>query len=169
MKKILKSPVLLFLLLLTVSGYSQEKITLSGHIRDAGSGEELIGANIYVDQIGAGASTNVYGFYSLSMEPNTYRMVVSYLGYETQTLELNLTESKTLDIEMQPEGVMVAEIVVTAKEEDQNVKNIEMSVEKLTAVQIKKIPQVMGEADLIRSIQLLPGVSTVGEGAPASM
>ncbi len=165
MKKILKSPVLLFLLLLTVSGYSQEKITLSGHIRDAGSGEELIGANIYVDQIGAGASTNVYGFYSLSFEPNTYQLVVSYLGYETQTLELTLTESKTMDIEMQPEGVMVAEIVVTAKEEDQNVKNIEMSVEKLTAVQIKKIPQVMGEADLIRSIQLLPGVSTVGEGA----
>ncbi|GJM35192.1 MAG: collagen-binding protein [Saprospiraceae bacterium] len=165
MKNFLKLPVLLFLLLSAATGFSQEKFTLSGHIRDATNGEELIGANIYVEELGTGSSTNVYGFYSLSLDPENYKIVISYLGYQSLTKEISLSESQVFDIELQPEGVMVVEVVVTAKEEDKNVKNVEMSVENLSAVQIKKIPQVMGEADLIRSIQLLPGVSTVGEGA----
>lgn len=157
-------PPLLFLLISSTI-YSQDKVTLSGHIRDALNGEELIGANIFVEELGTGASTNAYGFYSLSLSPKIYKISFSYMGYEYQTAEIALTESKVLDIELNPEGVQIAEVIVTAKEEDQNVRNIEMSVEKLSAAQIKKIPQVMGEADLIRSIQLLPGVSTVGEGA----
>ncbi|MEZ4952746.1 MAG: TonB-dependent receptor [Saprospiraceae bacterium] len=165
MKNILKLPALLFLFLLATSGFSQEKFTLSGHIRDATNGEELIGANIYVEGLGIGTSTNVYGFYSLSLEPNDYKVSFSYLGYQSQTIDVSLNGSQTLDMELDLEGLLAAEIVVTAEAEDQNVKNIEMSVEKLSAVQIKQIPQVMGEADLIRSIQLLPGVSTVGEGA----
>ena len=165
MFQFLKTSVLLMLLLTTVNGFSQDKVTLSGHIRDATNGEELIGANIYVADLKSGISTNVYGFYSLSLDPKTYTISISYLGYQQQLLEVALTNSQTLDIELQPEGILVDEVVVTAKQEDQNVTNIEMSVENLTALQIKQIPQVMGEADLIRSIQLLPGVSTVGEGA----
>ncbi len=165
MTKFLKLPALLFLLLNAASVYSQEKFTLSGHIRDATNGEELIGANIYVEELGTGTSTNVYGFYSLSLDPKNYRIGLSYLGYEPMAMDISLTKNQVLDFELEPEGLLMTEVVVTAKEEDQNVKNIEMSVEKLSALQIKQIPQVMGEADLIRSIQLLPGVSTVGEGA----
>ena len=165
MKNFLKLPALIFLLLPALSAFSQEKVTLSGHIRDATNGEELIGANIFVEDLGTGTSTNVYGFYSLSLEPDNYKIGVSYLGYQTKNLEIALTASQTLDIELELEGLITTEIVVTAEEEDQNVKSIEMSVERLSAGQIKQIPQVMGEADLIRSIQLLPGVSTVGEGA----
>ncbi|MEO1262832.1 MAG: TonB-dependent receptor [Bacteroidota bacterium] len=165
MKKIWKLPALLCLLLFAADGMAQEKFTLSGHVRDASNGEELIGANIFIEKLGTGTSTNVYGFYSLPIPADDYRLSFSYLGYQQQTVEISLSADQKLDIELQPDGVVMTEIVVTAEEEDQNVKNIEMSVEKLSAVQIKQIPQVMGEADLIRSIQLLPGVSTVGEGA----
>lgn len=165
MYQFLKLPLLLLLLIHAINGFSQEKVTLSGHIRDASNGEELIGANIYVAELQSGISTNVYGFYSLSLAPRDYKISISYLGYQPQLMNISLSKSQVLDIEMQPEGILVDEIIVTAKQEDQNVTNIEMSVENLTALQIKQIPQVMGEADLIRSIQLLPGVSTVGEGA----
>ncbi|MEM1319662.1 MAG: TonB-dependent receptor [Bacteroidota bacterium] len=161
----LKLCSLILALLSTLPGLAQEKVTLSGHIRDVSNGEELIGANIYITEVASGASTNAYGFYSLSLSPGNYTIVFSYLGYQTQSARVALTESQVMDIELSPEGFQMEEVVVTAKEEDQNVKSIEMSVEKLSATQIKQIPQVLGEADLIRSIQLLPGVSTVGEGA----
>lgn len=165
MLPILRSSVLFLFLCFTVAALAQEKVTLSGYIRDAGNGEELIGANIYVRELGSGASTNVYGFYSLSLDPGNYQVVFSYLGYESQTSDLSLTASRTLDMELTAEGVLMAEVEVTASAEDRQVESIEMSVEKLSAEQIKRIPPVLGEADLIRSIQLLPGVSTVGEGA----
>ncbi|MDX1940836.1 MAG: TonB-dependent receptor, partial [Saprospiraceae bacterium] len=165
MNKLLKLHLVLFLLLIALYGFAQEKVTLSGHIRDAGNGEELIGAAIFVQELGTGTSTNAYGFYSLSINPGTYRVVASYLGFQSKTLEINLNANKNLEIELDAEGLVIEEVVVTAKEADRNVKDIEMSVENLSAAQIKKIPQVLGEADLIRSIQLLPGVSTVGEGA----
>ena len=165
MKNHLKLSALLFFLLPSLMGFSQEKVTLSGHIRDATNGEELIGANIYVEGAGIGTSTNVYGFYSLSMAPGHYKISFSYLGYQSTFREIAMDKSQVLDVELELEGLLTMEVVVVAEEADKNVKNIEMSVEKLSASQIKQIPQVMGEADLIRSIQLLPGVSTVGEGA----
>lgn len=165
MIKILKLNVLLLLLIHSINGFSQDKFTISGHIKDATNGEELIGANIFVKESGEGTSTNVYGFYSLSLTSGDYQVEFSYLGFQYQFMVVKLTGNKVLNIELQPEGLTIAEVVVVAKEEDQNIKNVEMSVERLSAVQIKQIPQVMGEADLIRSIQLLPGVSTVGEGA----
>ncbi len=165
MKKLFKLHLVLFLLLLASAGFAQEKVTLSGHVRDAGNGEELIGAAVFVKELETGTSTNAYGFYSLSVAPGNYQIVFSYLGFESQTLSVALTASKTLDVELVPEGLVLEEVVITAKETDRNVKSLEMSVENLSALQIRKIPQVMGEADLIRSIQLLPGVSSVGEGA----
>ncbi|MBK7871278.1 MAG: TonB-dependent receptor [Saprospiraceae bacterium] len=165
MNNLLKLHLLLFLVMSAFTGFSQEKFTLSGHIRDASNGEELIGAAVFVQELETGTSTNAYGFYSISIPAGTYKILISYLGFQTKTLNVSLTASKTLDIEVEPEGLLIEEVVVTAKEEDRNVKSVEMSVENLSAVQIKKIPQVLGEADLIRSIQLLPGVSSVGEGA----
>ncbi|MCR9289151.1 MAG: TonB-dependent receptor [Bacteroidetes bacterium] len=161
----LKFNALLLLLIYSVNGFSQETFTISGHIRDALNGEELIGANVFVQELGTGTSTNVYGFYSLSLPSKNYKVGFSYLGYQDLIVDISLTKNQVLDVELELEGVMVDEIVVIAKEEDENIKNVEMSVETLSAAQIKQIPQVMGEADLIRSIQLLPGVSTVGEGA----
>lgn len=160
-----KKLILLLLVVPALNCFSQEKFTLSGHIRDATTGEELIGANVYIAQLNTGISTNVYGFYSLSLTPKNYNISVTYLGYQQQVLAIMLDKNQVLDITLQPEGLIMDEVVVIAKAANQHVKNIEMSVEKLTAKQIKQIPQVLGEADLIRSIQMLPGVSTVGEGA----
>jgi hypothetical protein len=155
----------LSLVLTAGTSFAQEKFTLSGHIRDATNGEELIGANVFVEELAAGVSANAYGFYSLSLPPDEYRISFSYLGFQIKTMDISLRESQNLDVELTPEGFLMEEVIVRAKEEDQNIRDIEMSVEKLSSVQMKQIPHVMGEADLIRSIQLLPGVSSVGEGA----
>ncbi len=159
-----------FTLLLFLSGtvstlYGQAEVTLSGYLRDSSNGEALIGANVYVPELETGLATNVYGFYSLSLPPGTYTVKFSYLGFESQTREIELQRNTTLNVELVPEGVQIDEVVVVAEQANRNVTDIEMSVEKLNVATIKMMPQVLGEVDLVRSILLLPGVSTVGEGA----
>ncbi len=160
---------LLTLLILFAAGihaaWGQEtKFTLSGHVSDAGSGEELIGANIFEPVSGAGAVTNLYGFYSLTLPAGHYRIEFSYIGYSSRILDVNLTENRTLNVEIGEAPISVDEVVVTAEREDRNVESVAMSKEKLSIEKIKTIPVVFGEVDLIKAIQLLPGVQTVGEG-----
>ncbi len=151
------------------NSYSQnaraEKVTLSGYVKEASSGETLIGASVYVKELQNGTNTNEYGFYSLSLLPGSYEIEVSYIGFETQTQKIDLKENKKLDIELGTDAQELVEIVVTSEAEDQNVTNTEMSVNKVSIATIEKMPALLGEVDVIRSIQLLPGVSTVGEGA----
>jgi len=142
-----------------------EKVTLSGYVKEASSGETLIGASVYVKELQNGTNTNEYGFYSLSLLPGTYEIEISYIGFETQTQQIDLKESVKLDIEMGTNAQELVEIVVTSEAEDQNVTTTEMSVNKVSIATIEKMPALLGEVDVIRSIQLLPGVSTVGEGA----
>lgn len=142
-----------------------DKITLSGYIIDGSSGETLIGASAFIASIGAGTTSNIYGFYSLSVPAGKFMVEYSYLGFESQTVEIDLTADKTLDIEMGEAAAILEEIVVTSESEDNNVRNTEMSVNTLNLKTISKLPALLGEVDVIRSIQLLPGVSTVGEGA----
>ncbi|MEL7122233.1 MAG: TonB-dependent receptor, partial [Bacteroidota bacterium] len=134
-------------------------------VRDASNGETMIGATVVVKGSTVGTVTNEYGFYSLSLEPGDYTLVVSYLGYTDFTLDINLVANRKLDFEISEGGTQLDEIVITAKEEDQNVTNIQMSVEQLDMGTIQKLPTLLGETDVIRSILLLPGVTTVGEGA----
>ncbi|HMQ86911.1 MAG TPA: TonB-dependent receptor [Flavilitoribacter sp.] len=160
---------LLTLLILLAAGlqaaWGQEtKFTLSGHVSDAGSGEELIGANIFEPVSGAGAVTNLYGFYSLTLPAGRYRLEFSYIGYSSRMLDVNLTENRTLNVEIGEAPISVDEVVVTAEREDRNVESVAMSKEKLSIEKIRTIPVVFGEVDLIKAIQLLPGVQTVGEG-----
>ncbi|MFK7808096.1 MAG: carboxypeptidase-like regulatory domain-containing protein [Saprospiraceae bacterium] len=156
---------LLLLFLIPFSGNAQEKVTLSGYIKDAGSGETLIGANVFVRETSNGAMTNEYGFYSVSLPAGDYNVEFSYLGYETKKELISLTEKKTMNVELAEEGIMFTEVVVTSEAEDENITTTEMSTNELKIKTITKMPALLGEADVIRSIQLLPGVSTVGEGA----
>ncbi len=142
-----------------------DKTTLSGYIKDAQSGETLIGANLFVRELATGTTSNEYGFYSISIPPGTYNLEFSYLGFETQKMEISLSENKNLNIELEEEGIQFTEVVVTSEAEDENVTNVEMSTNELKIKTITKMPALLGEVDVIRSIQLLPGVSTVGEGA----
>jgi hypothetical protein len=157
--------ILLFLFLLPLFVTAQDKVTLSGYIKDAENGETLIGANVFVKEILSGATTNEYGFYSISIPSGEYNVEFSYLGYQTKKEKINLNTNTTFAVELAEEGIMFTEIVVTSEAEDENVTRTEMSTNELNIKTISKMPALLGEVDVIRSIQLLPGVSTVGEGA----
>jgi len=153
------------LLPLTVGAQAVEKYSLKGYIKDGSSGETLIGATIYISETGDGATSNEYGFYSITLPPGQYTAEYAYLGFNSTVKKISLSNSVTLDIELSEEATALDEVVITAEPEDENVTKVEMSVNKLDISTIKKMPSLLGEVEIIRSIQLLPGVSTVGEGA----
>lgn len=158
--------LLLFLfLLISYSVLAQDKFTINGYVKDASNGEALIGATVYVKEISNGAVTNVYGFYSITLTPGEYSINYSYIGYSLITKKVNLNENIELNIDLAPESEQLEEIIVQAEREQANVENMEMSTNKLDIRTILKVPTFLGEADVLRSILLLPGVSTVGEGA----
>jgi len=162
MKSILPG-ALCFLAAITCFGQSQ--FTISGYIKDASNGEALIGANVFIREISAGTTSNVYGFYSITLPAATYALEYHYVGYDHVTKEIALTTDIRLDLELIASQQQLEEIVITEKALDENVQSIEMSTAQLDIKSIEKMPAFAGEVDVIKSIQLLPGVSTVGEGA----
>ncbi len=155
---------LLFLFLLSPPLLAQ-KFTLSGYVKDGSNGEALIGATVFVKELNNGTVTNEYGFYSLTIPMGTYNVQYSYIGYLVQAREVNLNTNQRIDIELPVESEQLEEVVVQGELEQANVQNLEMSTNKLDIKTIIKVPAFLGEADVLRSLQLLPGVSTVGEGA----
>ncbi len=153
------------LCLLPVVLAAQEKAVLSGYVKDATTGEDLIGASIAVDNPKTGTVTNVYGFYSLFLPEGTYEIDFQYIGYQRVRKQVVLKGDQSLDVELQPITTQLEAAEVTAEKIDANVKSIEMSVAKLDVKEIEKVPQLLGETDIIRTLTLLPGVSTVGEGS----
>ncbi len=167
MKRNLSLLALLCAFVFSLSGQTDElgKVTLSGYIKDADSGETLIGASAYFPSLGTGTTSNEYGFYSITVPIGDYKVDYSYLGFETLTFDISMRENVTRDVEMGEDIAELVEVVVTSEAEDKNISDTEFSVNKLDIRTITKIPALLGEVDVIRSIQLLPGVSTVGEGA----
>ncbi len=153
------------LALLWIPFANAQDITLSGYIKDANSGETLIGATVVIDELKTGTNSNAYGFYSLSIPPGSYTFRVSYLGYTTFEQSLELTGDQTFDFELEETVVELEEVIISSEAADRNVTSLEMSVNQLNIQTIRKMPSLLGEVEIIRSIQLLPGVSTVGEGA----
>lgn len=143
---------------------SGQNFTLSGYIKDAKSGEELINASVVTEDL-QGTVTNIYGFYSLTLPKGKYKLTFSYIGYENKEQIIDLNSSQTLDVELSEATNELVEVEVTATKLNENLSKPEMSTTSLSAKQIKAIPQFLGEFDVIRSITLLPGVTTVGEGA----
>jgi len=146
-------------------GVEESGITLFGYLKESGSGEPLIGATIHAPKLGIGTITNTYGFYSLTIPEGKYTIDFSYIGYATITREIELITNQRYDLELDEESVQIAEVVIRAKSKDHNVTSTELGVNKLDIKTIQKMPAFMGEVDVIKSIQLLPGVSSVGEGA----
>lgn len=144
---------------------AQEKFNLSGYVKDASNGEVLIGSVVRVKDSKLGTKSNAYGFYSISLPKGKYTVICSYIGYESIEKEIEITQATKLDLNLKPQNTTTEEVVVTADKENANIKNIEMSTIKVEMSEIKRIPALLGEVDVLRSIQLLPGVSTVGEGA----
>jgi CarboxypepD_reg-like domain/TonB-dependent Receptor Plug Domain len=145
---------------------AQTKATLSGYIKDASNGEALIGATIFVKELASGASTNVYGFYSLTLPQGNYSIEISYIGFQKNQRTIDLTKDIRLDIELQVTAEQLTEVVVSAEREENNkVQTLEMSTSKLDIKTITKMPAFLGEADVVKSLLSQPGVSTVGEGS----
>jgi hypothetical protein len=142
-----------------------KKLTVSGHIRDQQSGEDLIGATVYIMELKTGTSSNIYGFYSISLDPGAFSLVFSFVGFEPQQKDIMLTESITLDIELSEKSHELEEVVVNGTAINENVTKAEMSSIKMDTKTIKQIPALMGEVDIIKAIQLLPGVQTISEGS----
>ncbi len=145
--------------------YSQQSFTVSGTVRDASTGEQLIGVSIVEKSLKKGTVTNEYGFYSLSLNEGNINLTFNYLGFEEKTVSLGLNKNIKFDIELNESSEQLNEIVVTESSLENQVRSTEMSVGKLQTKEIKKMPQLLGEVDIIRTLTLLPGVSTIGEGS----
>ncbi|WOD43794.1 TonB-dependent receptor [Hwangdonia lutea] len=144
---------------------AQEKFTLSGIISEEKSNETLIGVNIIFPEIGTGTSTNAYGFYSITLPKGTYQIVISYLGYTTITDTVALNSDITKHISLVESLESLDEVIITENIEKLSIKKPQMSVNTLTSSTIKNIPVVLGEADIIKAITLLPGVTNAGEAS----
>ncbi len=141
------------------------KLTISGHVKDKQSGEDLIGATVFVKEINGGTITNAYGFYSISLKPGKYTIRYSYVGYQTIEKELDLKKNINIDIELDRRNETLDEVVIKGEATNANVTKTQMSVSQMDTKTINKIPALMGEVDVIKAIQLLPGVQTTAEGS----
>ncbi len=145
--------------------YGQEKLTISGIVYDQASNETLIGVSVYFPDLKSGTSTNEYGFYSITIPKGNYKISINYLGYKTINENISLSKKTSKDFYLFEDTENLDEIVIETNIEKLNIKTPQMSVNKLSVKTIKQIPVVLGEADIIKSIILLPGVTSAGEGA----
>ncbi len=143
----------------------QDEVTLSGFLRDSANGEALIGANISIPELAKGTASNQYGFFSLTLPAGSYEVVFEYIGFDAICRTLTLTNDLKLTLELRQAAVAGDEVVVSAERADRNVNSIEMSVARLDVKTVEKVPVVLGEADILKTIQLLPGISTAAEGS----
>lgn len=167
-----KMKMLLFagLLLLQLAAFADvnpadKKFTVSGYITNKTNGETLLGATVYIAELQTGTVSNFYGFYALNLPPGKYSLTYSYIGYNSFSKAIELTSDITLNVELSSSQQLLDEIVIVGEREDRNVRAPEMSVTKIESKTINQIPALFGETDVIRAMQLLPGVQTISEGS----
>jgi hypothetical protein len=158
--------ITLFLLtLFIVPICKSQNFSINGTITDAKTGEQLIGAIVTVKELpNTGAAANSYGYYTLILPKGTYTLVIRYVGYENFEQKLNLTKNEVLNFAIEPKGRELKEVEISAEKANENVTRTQMGVDKLTMKEIKQIPVLFGEQDLLKTLQLLPGVKSAGEG-----
>lgn len=150
----------------TVMLSAQENYTISGTIKDASNGETTFGASVFLKGTNIGGITNEYGFYSITAPKDDYTLIISYVGYATISKELSLNKDEKINFELSQTSTELDAVIITAEESEQiNIRSPQMSVSKVNVETIKKMPVVLGEVDLIKSIQLLPGVTGGAEGS----
>lgn len=152
--------------LLLAGSLSAQNFTLSGYVRDGGSGEAMTGATIHVPSIRRGAYTNNYGFFSLTLPEGNYQVVISYLGFRPDTLDVGLFQNQSVEVELSPQSATMDEVQIFASSDayEREVKSPQMSQIRVDVNQMKLIPTLAGEPDLMKVVQLLPGVTKGGEG-----
>lgn len=144
---------------------AQNRVTLSGFVKDARSGETMIGALVNVPESRVSASTNSYGFFSVQLPAGTHQVEVSFVGYEKTSTTVELSASVQRTFELSRNDKEIEEIVVSASSRPNQVRSPQMGAVKFTPEEIKKVPVIFGEPDVLKTLQLLPGVSTGNEGS----
>lgn len=155
----------LFLLFFISFSFAQQRYTLSGTVREASSNETLIGVTIAIPELKTGTTTNEYGFYSITVPSGEYKIIASYLGFADISQTVSLNTNTKLDLKMTEETQELEEVVLTEDVERVDIRKPQMSVNNLAVSTIKQIPVVLGEADVIKSLVLLPGVTNAGEAS----
>lgn len=158
--------VVLFICSVMVSAVTPlpERISLSGNVKDAANGEALIGVTVYVKELKTGNTSNNYGFYSLSIPKGKYTVEYSYVGFAPVTRSIDLSTSVQENVELKATANEMQEVVVTSRRKDSNISANLMSAKQVSINTIRKMPALMGEVDLLKAVQLLPGVVSAGEG-----
>jgi len=143
---------------------AQEKFTISGYVKDETTGEYLIGANVFFKETLKGITTNQYGFFSLTADKGQHNIVVSFIGYEKKEMNINLTKDTKINFIIKPTGITTDVMIISGEREDKNIKSTDMGTVDLKIERIKTLPAFLGEVDILKTIQLTPGVQSGGEG-----
>ncbi len=168
MTKSINYLIIVFSVVLSLLAFSKNETpksaTISGFVRDAKNGETLTGAVIYPEEIPTvGIATNSYGYFSLTLPVGKYSLIVRFLGYKTKTIPLDLKENTQMSFDMEEESVALKEVTITGEKNNNNVVQSEL-ISKINVREIQNIPVILGEKDILKTIQLLPGVTPAGEG-----
>jgi len=144
---------------------AQDRYTVSGEITDAETGEDLVAATVYLEGSSLGSASNSYGFFSLTVPGGKQVLVCRYIGYEAFRKEIDLNKDIYLNIRLKAQSTQLDEVVVRAERADRNLSSVDIGVEKLDISSITRIPVLLGEKDVLKTLQLLPGISTISEGS----
>jgi hypothetical protein len=164
LRKLIFSFVFLSFLINAFASLPVDRTSLSGNIKDETNGEALIGVTVSVKELKTATVTNSYGFYSITVPKGDYTVEVSYVGYQTFSTKIDLNQPLKLDVELKTAVTEIREVVVTSQRRDANVTMNRMSAQQVSIATIRKMPALMGEVDLLKAVQLLPGVVSAGEG-----
>ena len=148
----------------TTQIFAQDKFTWKGYIKDSLSGETLIGASVIIANETRGVTTNQYGYFALTLSKGNYQLVFSYVGYSPKIINVDLNEDVSEDILLMPVSATIKEVVVKAEKRVNNVKSAQMGQIDLSINTAKSLPSFLGETDVLKTLQLLPGVRNAGEG-----
>ena len=162
MKQLLLLLTFGFIFLYSPKSIAQQKLTISGYVKNSETGESLIGARIYINALKTGAITNVYGFYSLTIPKGEHEVLYSFIGFDVVKKGINLNENISLNINLK-EGSILQEVTVTA--EQKQLENTEVGTMTLDMNKVKSLPVLLGEVDIIKTAQLLPGIQSGNEGS----
>jgi len=157
--------ILLIFLLLAISLKAQTNYTISGYVKDTKTGEELIGATLFIKELQAtGTTTNAYGYYSITIPEGNYTITAQFIGYGPQSIQITLNQNTKQNFNITEKVTELEEVVIISERKDGNITKNLMGVEKINMQEIKNIPVIFGEKDILKTLQLLPGVKSAGEG-----
>ncbi len=158
-------PFVFSLCFICLNGQPTERHTISGYVKEAVSGESLIGVNIYLSDHKTGTTTNTYGFYSITLQSaDSVELIISYVGFASQSIKISLKNDIELNIDLKP-SIILKEVTITAERTEKQSGSVKMSTVSLQAAQVKNVPSLLGEKDVLKVLQLMPGVQKGAEGS----